>query len=93
MLKKKKDDEEKRNNGAEKADRKDFVKVFQDYQNNMNQYDSEMFTTVGENQKVENEYEDTANDLREIESEYAQRLEERRKRDEIAAIMQKKKDE
>lgn len=59
----------------------------------MNQYDSEMFTTVGENQKVENEYEDTANDLREIEAEYNQRLEERRKRDEIAAIMQKKKDE
>ena len=28
MLKKKKDEEEKKNNQAEKADRKDFVKVF-----------------------------------------------------------------
>jgi hypothetical protein len=48
---------------------------------------------VAENKKIEGDYEDTANDLREIESELNQRLEERRKRDEIAAIMQKKKDE
>ena len=87
------DEEEKKNSQLEKEDRKNYVKVFQDYHNNMNQYDQEQFTTVAENKKVEDEYEDTANDLKEIEAEYAQRLEERRKRDEIAAIMQKKKDE
>ena len=84
---------EKANGNAEKEDRKTFVKVLQDYINNMNQYDQEMTTTVTENKKYEGEYEDTANDLREIEAEYNQRLEERKKRDEIAAIMQKKKNE
>ena len=52
-----------------------------------------MTATVTENQKCEGDYEDTANDLKEIEDEYAQRLEERRKREEINLIMQKKKDE
>lgn len=84
---------EKSNNGMEKEKRKEFVKVFQDYHNNMIQYDQEMTATVNENKKCEGDYEDTANDLKEIEAEYQQRLEERRKRDEIAAIMQKKKDE
>lgn len=36
----------------------------------MNQYDQEQFATVAENKKVEDEYEDTANDLKEIEAEY-----------------------
>ena len=92
-LHKKMEEEEKKNSQLEKEDRKAYIKVFQDYHNNMNQYDQEQFATVAENQKHEDEYEDTANDLKEIEAEYAQRLEERRKRDEIAAIMQKKKDE
>lgn len=61
---------EKANGNAEKEDRKTFVKVLQDYINNMNQYDQEMTTTVAENKKYEGEYEDTANDLREIEAEY-----------------------
>jgi hypothetical protein len=84
---------EKQNAGAEREDRKGFVKIFQDYHNNMIQYDQEMFATTGENTKYEGEYEDTANDLREIEKEYEDRVETRKKRDEIAAIMQKKKDE
>lgn len=69
------------------------MKVFQDYHNNMDQYDKEQFGTVAENKKIEGDYEDTANDLKEIEAELNQRLEERRKRDEITAIMQMKKDE
>lgn len=92
-LSKKMDEEEKKNAGQEKEDRKAFVKVFQDYHNNMDQYDKEQFATVAENKKIEGDYEDTANDLREIDAELAQRLEERRKRDEIDLIMQKKKDE
>lgn len=86
-LQKKMDEEEKKNSQLEKEDRKNYVKVFQDYHNNMNQYDQEQFATTAENKKVEDEYEDTANDLREIQSEYEQRIEERRKREEIAAIM------
>lgn len=43
--------------------------MFQDYHNNMDQYDKEQFATVAENKKIEGDYEDTANDLREIEAE------------------------
>lgn len=89
----KKTDMEKVNNGQEREDRKSFVKVFQDYHNNMNQYDQEMFGSTAENQKYQGEYEDTANDLKEIEQEYHDRYEARVKREEIAAIMERKKNE
>ena len=65
----------------------------QDYINNMNQYDQEMTATTTENMKTQGEYEDTANDLKEIELEYETRVEARRKRDEINEIMEKKKNE
>lgn len=84
---------EKANKTAEAADRKEFVKVFQNYHNNVNQYDQEMTGTTAENDKYNGEYEDTAMDLREIEAELKQRFEERRKREEVNAIMQKKKAE
>lgn len=88
---KKMDELEKANASLEKEDRKGFVKTFQDYINNMNTYDSEMFGTVAENQKFTNEYEDTLHELKEIEAEYNQRLIERKKRDEINEIMERKK--
>lgn len=84
----KKTDVEKINGGQEREDRKNFVKVFQDYHNNMNQYDTEMFGTTAENTKYQGEYEDTANDLKEIEQEFYERVEARTKREEIAAIME-----
>jgi len=39
------------------------------------------------------EYEDTMADLRTIKEDYDMRVEEKRKRDEVAAIMQRKNDE
>lgn len=59
----------------------------------MNQYDTDIAATVLENAKYKGEYEDTLEDLKQINDEYNLRLEERRKRDEIAAIMQKKNEE
>ena len=85
------DELEKSNAASEKEDRKAFVKTFQDYHNNMIAYDQEMFSNVAENQKYTNEYEDTLHELKEIESEYNQRLIERKKRDEINEIMEAKK--
>ncbi len=46
-----------------------------------------------DNQKTQAEYEDCVADLNQIKEEYEMRLEEKKKRDEIAAIMQKKNDE
>jgi deoxyxylulose-5-phosphate synthase len=83
---------EKQNGGAEREDRKSYVKVFQDYINNMGQYDQEMYGTTAENKKHEGECDDTVNDLQEIEKEYADRVAARLKRDEISAIMQAKKE-
>lgn len=88
---KKMDELEKGNAASEKEDRKAFVKTFQDYHNNMISYDQEMTSNVAENQKYTNEYEDTLHELKEIESEYNQRLIERKKRDEINEIMEAKK--
>lgn len=52
-----------------------------------------MFTTTAENKKFQGEYDDTANDLKEIEQEFEDRVNARIKRDEISAIMERKKAE
>jgi len=40
------DELEKANASTEKEDRKGFVKTFQDYINNMNTYDSDMYAAM-----------------------------------------------
>ena len=92
-LSKKMNEVETANRKLETEDRKNFVKVFQDYHNVVGDYDKDLFFNSAENNKVQGEYEETANDLKEIEQEYNDRVEARRKRDEISAMMQKKKDE
>jgi CHASE3 domain sensor protein len=63
------------------------------YKENMNQYDTELRHQTKDNEKIQTEYDDTLTELNYMKEEYNILLEEKRKRDEIAAIMQKKKDE
>lgn len=59
----------------------------------MDGYDREVNQHTVDNQKTQNEYDDTYADLLQLKEEYSMRLQEKKKRDEIAAIMQKKNDE
>jgi len=59
----------------------------------MEAYDRELNQNTIDNQKTQSEYDDTYSDLLELKEEYKLRLQEKKKRDEIAAIMQKKNDE
>jgi hypothetical protein len=58
----------------------------------MEQYDNELKTQTKDNANTMGEYEGTLADLNNMKEEYNMLLEEKRKRDEIAAIMQQKKD-
>jgi len=63
------------------------------YSDNMENYDKELKTNTKDNDNTKAEYDGTIADLNNMKEEYNMLLEEKRKRDEIAAIMQKKKDE
>ena len=80
------------NDKSELGFRKDFKKAAQDFGNTVNTYDSEIGNQTLDNAKTQAEYDDTMADLNQIKEEYDMRLEEKKKRDEIAAIMQKKND-
>jgi hypothetical protein len=83
----------KTNTDAENLLRKDFKKVSSSYTENMKQYDNELKNQTKDNEKTRAEYEDTLADLNNMKEQYNMLLEEKRKRDEIAAMMQKRKDE
>jgi len=53
----------------------------------MEGYDREVNQHTVDNQKTQGEYEDTFADLQQLKEEYSMRLQEKKKRDEIAAIM------
>lgn len=80
----------KENSVLEKEDRKQFIKTFNEYHQNMKDYDDQMYANVTDNEKHQLEYEETAADLKEMEGQLQEKLEAKRKRDEIAAIMKKK---
>lgn len=83
----------KTNTDAENLLRKDFKKVSSSYTENMKQYDNELKNQTKDNEKTLAEYDDTLADLNNMKEQYNMLLEEKRKRDEIAAMMQKRKDE
>merc|ERR1719446_1511028 len=72
---------------------KQYKKAYFEFQSNMEDYDSKLKQYTIDNQKTQGEYDDTYSDLLELKEEYKLRLQEKKKRDEIAAIMQKKTDE
>jgi len=63
------------------------------YKSNMLAYDDDLKNITREKGKTQDEYDDTLNDLNNMKEEYGFLLEEKRKRDEISAIMAKKKNE
>ena len=73
--------------------RKEFKTTSNNYLNSVQVYDADIGNQTLDNAKTQAEYDDTQQDLNQIKEEYDMRLEEKRKRDEIAAIMQKKNDE
>lgn len=81
------------NKKEEEELRKEYKKATNEYIANMGSYDLDVNNQTIDNQKCQAEYEDTAADLAQIKEEYSMRLEEKKKRDQIAAIMQKKTDE
>ena len=83
----------KQNSEEEAVLRKEFKKASNEFDNNMKAYDVDVSTQTMDNQKCQAEFDDTYADLMQIKEEYNMRLEEKRKRDEIAAIMQRKNDE
>lgn len=72
---------------------KEFKKVSQEYDNNMKQYDQDLETQMLDQRKCENDYNDAYKELQQYTEEYKMRMEEKRKRDQIEALMQKKADE
>ena len=81
-------------NGKDETElRKDYKKASNEYVANMNGYDLDINNQTVDNQKCKTELDETNADLAQIKEEYTIRLEEKRKRDEIAAIMLKKKGE
>lgn len=83
----------KSNNEEEAQLRKEFKKASNEFDNNMKAYDVDVTTQTMDNQKSQAEYDETFADLNQVKEEYNMRLEEKRKRDEISAIMQRKNDE
>jgi uncharacterized protein YfcZ (UPF0381/DUF406 family) len=73
--------------------RAQFKKVTTLYQNYMGDYDREVQQQTVDNQKTQAEYDEIYADLQQTKEEYLMRLEEKRKRNEIAEFMQKKKDQ
>ena len=72
--------------------RKEFKKASNDLISFTQQYDVDITNYTIDNQKSMAEYDDTMADLKAIKEDYEMRVEEKRKRDEIAAIMQHKND-
>ena len=72
--------------------RKEFKKASNDLISFTQQYDVDITNYTIDNQKSMAEYDDTLADLKAIKEDYDMRVEEKRKRDEIAAIMQLKND-
>ena len=72
---------------AELGFRKDFKKASNDFINSVQVYDADVGNQTLDNAKTQAEYDDTMADLNQIKEEYDMRLEEKKKRDEIAAIM------
>lgn len=58
----------KENSLLEKEDRKQFTKTFNEYHQNMKDYDDQMYANVTDNEKHQLEFEETAADLKEMES-------------------------
>jgi hypothetical protein len=83
----------KENGQSELELSKHYKKAFNEFEQNMDGYDREVNQHTVDNQKTQNEYDDTYADLLQLKEEYSMRLQEKKKRDEIAAIMQKKNDE
>jgi len=73
--------------------RADFKKADSQYQEYINTYDQDMKDHTREKEKATAEYQESHHDLEQISEDYKQRLEEKRKREEILAIMKKKNDE
>lgn len=73
--------------------RKEYKKASNEYVANMNGYDLDINNHTIDNKKCQTELDDTITDLSQIKEEYSIRVEEKRKRDEIAAIMEKKRGE
>ena len=67
--------------------RKEFKTTSNNYLAAVQVYDAEIGNQTLDNAKTQAEYDDTLQDLNQIKEEYDMRLEEKRKRDEIAAIM------
>lgn len=88
-------DTTKANNKKEEEEllQKAYKKVFNEYQSNMEAYDREVAQNTMDIQKTQIEYDDTYSDLLELKEEFKLRLQEKKKRDEIAAIMKKKNDD
>ena len=78
------------NKKEEEELRKEYKKATNEYTANMGSYDLDVNNQTIDNQKCQAEFEDTAADLSQIKEEYTMRVEEKKKRDQIAAIMQKK---
>ena len=83
----------KNNSQTEEKLRKEYKKSSDNLNSNVLSYDQDVTNQTIDNTKTKRDYDDTMADLNQIKEEYNMRLEEKRKRDEIAAIMQKKNEE
>ena len=73
--------------------REEYKKADRLYSENLNSYDIEMKDKTRQKDTATAEFDQTHHELTLIQDEYKQRLEERKKRNEILAIMKKKSDE
>ena len=77
----------KNNKDAETGLSKEYKKSYNAYADNMDQYDHEMKGQNREKDKYQSELDDTMADLNQMQEEYNMLMVERKKREEIAAIM------
>ena len=82
---------------ANQADEQRLTQAFEaadrQYTDALAQYDLELRTHVEELKNAENEFGEKAHEKNQLKEEWEQRLEEKRKHDEIQAIIQRKEDE
>lgn len=83
----------KNNKDAELGLRREYRKSHNAYSDNMNSYDYEMKNQTREKEKYLAEFDDTNGELASVKDEYEVLMQERKKREEIAAIMKRKNDE
>jgi hypothetical protein len=81
------------NKKQEETLRKGYKTAHFEYQANMEAYDHELKLNTKGNKIAQEEYDGTLTDLTNMKESLAMLQEEKRKRDEIAAIMKKKADE